>query len=135
MFKYFSAFISSCNISIFNVQSNDEITYLCFVFAENNINNFMSFYRENWPSSSVTPKLHILEDHVTQFIRTWGIGLGFMGEQGFESIHSNFNLRQAEQRGAVSAVQRLERIMKRHLMAVHPENAKLKPVIKKRKFN
>ena len=45
---------------------------------------------------AVTPKVHILMFHVTEYIRIinahWEgskIGLGFMSEQAFESIHSN----------------------------------------------
>lgn len=95
----------------------------------------MQFYRMNWPAASVPPKMHSLEAHVPEFIAKWKIGLGFMGEHGVEAIHSNFNIRQTEQRGAVTALQRLERTMKRHLMAVHPLNAQLKPLQKKRKMS
>ena len=30
----------------------------------------------------MTPKLHILEDHVVPFLEKWGVGLGFWGEHG-----------------------------------------------------
>ena len=33
----------------------------------------------------------MLEDHVTDFVRKWGLGLGVYGEQGGESIHAEFN--------------------------------------------
>ena len=41
---------------------------------------------------SMTPKLHVLEDHVCSFLRKWYIGLGFYGEQGIEGMHSVFRI-------------------------------------------
>ena len=51
----------------------------------------MEFFRSNWPAESITPKLHMLEDHVCQFIKQWGFGLGVYDEQGGESIHDELN--------------------------------------------
>ena len=50
------------------------------------IKDLMEFFRSNWPAESITPKLHMLEDHVCQFIKQWGFGLGVYDEQGGESI-------------------------------------------------
>lgn len=55
-----------------------------------NIETFMSFYRDSFPHATVTPKLHMLEDHVVHFLSKWKVGFGFMGEQGAESIHARF---------------------------------------------
>lgn len=38
--------------------------------------------------ATITPKLHMLEDHVIPFLTKWGVGLGFLGEHGAESIHA-----------------------------------------------
>ena len=51
----------------------------------------MGYLRNTWPKVSITPKLHMLEDHVVEFIKRWGKGLGTYGEQGGESIHPTFN--------------------------------------------
>ena len=37
---------------------------------------------------TVTPKMHILECHCLPFIQQTGFGLGFLGEQGGELLHS-----------------------------------------------
>jgi hypothetical protein len=55
------------------------------------IDEFLQYYRQSFPESRVTPKLHMLEDHVVPFIRQWRVGLGMMSEQGAESIHARFN--------------------------------------------
>ena len=51
----------------------------------------MSYFRQTWPSQTVTPKPHMLEDHVIDFVRKEGLGVGVYGEQGGESIHEEFN--------------------------------------------
>ena len=35
----------------------------------------MQYYRKNVPSESITPKLHMLQDHVVDFVKQWGLGL------------------------------------------------------------
>ena len=65
------------------------IHILCY--TETHIAEFMKFYRAKFPTASITPKLHLLEDHVIKFVKTWRVGLGLLGEQGAESIHSAFN--------------------------------------------
>ena len=51
----------------------------------------MSYWRNKWPEESVTPKMHMLENHACDFIKKWGVGFGFYGEQGGESVHALFN--------------------------------------------
>lgn len=51
----------------------------------------MKFYRETFPSETVTPKLHMMEEHVVLFLRQWKNGLGMYGEKGGEGIHPEFN--------------------------------------------
>ena len=46
------------------------------------IDEFVRFFRTNWPRESVIPKLHMLEDHVIPFIKKWHVGCGFYGETG-----------------------------------------------------
>ena len=52
----------------------------------------MAYYQFQFPTASVTPKLHIFDEHVVPWIKTWGVGFGLLGEQGAESIHAYFNL-------------------------------------------
>ena len=48
----------------------------------------MACYREVFPNASVTPKMHMLEEHVAVWMKRWHTGSGLMGEQGAESIHA-----------------------------------------------
>ena len=52
------------------------------------INNYLAYFRASFPSETVPPKMHLLEDHVIPWIRQWHFGLGFHGEQGGESVHA-----------------------------------------------
>ena len=49
------------------------------------------YYREELPHSTVTPKLHMLEEHLVPWLQRWRVGFGLLGEQGAESIHARFN--------------------------------------------
>ena len=52
---------------------------------------YMHYYRDVFPEASIKPKLHILEDHMVNFLRNWRVGCGLLGEQGTESIHKVYN--------------------------------------------
>ena len=51
----------------------------------------MHYHRDVFPEASITPKLHILEDHMVNFLRKCRVGCGLLGEQGAESIHKVYN--------------------------------------------
>ena len=76
----------------------------------------------------------MLEEHAVNFIKRWGAGFGFYGEQGAESIHNNFNNLQRTYARMKPDSRRLESMMKEHLTRVHPVAKKMRPQIKKRKF-
>ena len=46
----------------------------------------MSHWRVNFPNETVSPKMHMLEDHIVPFLEKWKLGCGFYGEQGMYSI-------------------------------------------------
>ena len=62
-----------------------------FLLTEQHIPEFLAFYREAFPGATITPKLHMLEDHVVPWLEKWLVGFGLMGEQGAESVHASFN--------------------------------------------
>ena len=62
-------------------------TFSCFLVAEEDITNFLQFLREKFPDMTITPKLHMLEEHICPFLRQWHMGLGFM----VVSIQSRFD--------------------------------------------
>ena len=43
-----------------------------FLLSETDIDKFMDFYRDSFPRATITPKLHLLEDHVVPFLEKWG---------------------------------------------------------------
>ena len=74
---------------VFNQPTITSKTIFC-IHSDVSITNFMRFYREEI-STTTTPKLHMLEVHMVPLINKWHYGMGFMGEQGAESIHTSFN--------------------------------------------
>ena len=93
----------------------------------------MSFYRTAFPEASVTPKMHMLERHIVNQIMKWKFGMGLLGEQGAESIHSSFNSIARSYAGIPNQKDRLLRVTQEHHLRVDPENITLAPSVKKRK--
>ena len=84
---------SKCHLifSSADMLSNNVISAL-----ETDIKSIKLFFRDNWPDVRITPKLHILEDHVIPFLEIWHAGCGFYGEQVGESLHAIFNKKKAQ---------------------------------------
>ena len=95
----------------------------------------MAFYRSKFPSETVTPKLHLLEDHAIQFMRKWGSSFGLYGEQGAESIHAAFNRSKLNYVGMKKNTERLEAMLRDHFSKVYPKSVSMRPEIKKRKVS
>ena len=93
----------------------------------------MQYLRGNWPKSNIGPKLHMLEDHVMEFLKRWRAGLGFFGEQGGESIHHEFKIMESRYANIKNPTDRLRYLMNQHLLAACPEAKILQPDIKRRK--
>jgi hypothetical protein len=101
---------------------------------ETNIKEFMTFYRTAFPQASVLPKMHMLEAHVIPWLRSYGVGLGLMGEQGAESIHAAINGIKKAYSNIPDRVSQLQCILREHHRQVCPTLAIQKPQIKKRKL-
>ncbi len=102
--------------------------------ADTDVKAFLAAVRTELPGQSITPKLHLLEDHVVPFIRKWRAGPGLLGEQGGESVHKEFNVlaaRHASMRHR--GIERLLAALREQHMQVHPSNVKKSPVQQKRK--
>ena len=91
----------------------------------------MEYYRAQFKSSTVTPKLHILEEHVAPWIKRWGVGFGLLGEQG---AHAYFNSLKRTYTGIPDGLQRLKLMMVEHHLHVAPANTTARPPIKRRKL-
>ena len=104
----------------------------CFL-TEINIELFLNYYQDTFPAATVTPKLHMLEDHVVPFLRRWRVGLGFHGEQGAESLHATFNKISRSNLAIPDRVQRLKCVLKEHHLQVSPTLVVQELPVKKRK--
>ena len=55
----------------------------------------MAFFRGTFADATTTIKMHLLEDHATQWANATHVCFGLLhvhvGEQGAESIHAKFN--------------------------------------------
>ncbi len=101
-------------------------------FLETHIANFMEYYRERFPSATVLPKMHILEEHVVPWIRRWRLASGLMGEQGAESIHAHIMKLERVHQGVASDLDRLKYIFKEQTLESAPSLTCLRPPLNKR---
>ena len=92
------------------------------------------YLRTNWPHINISPKLHMVEDHIVPFLRRWKTGCGFYGEQGGESIHHEFKRMKERYSNIKCPTDRLKYLLTQHLLTAFPKAQELKPIIKKRKF-
>ena len=97
------------------------------ISIDSRIKDFMDFYRDSFPNATVLPKMHMLEDHMVPFLKKWRVGLGFLGEQGAESIHARFNAIKRSYINMPNSVQRLECIMTEHFRQICPINTSKLP--------
>ena len=79
--------------------------------TESDIQEFLTHYRATIPNATVIPKLHMMEDHVVDFITEWRVGMGMLGEQGAESIHITFNQLTRTYANTMNGVERLRSIV------------------------
>lgn len=103
------------------------------VLIGSNIKLFMEDYRCKFPQATITPKMHLLEDHVVPWLRRWHVGFGFMGEQGAESIHASFNQIARAYVGVRNKVQQFKLVVEAHHQKVNPMNVALRPTLPKKK--
>ena len=87
----------------------------------------MKFYREEFPHSTVLPKMHIMEEHVVPWVKRWRLGSGLMGEQGAESIHAHLMKLERIHQGIPNPVDRLKYIFKEYILECAPSLTGLRP--------
>ena len=104
-----------------------------FFLTEISLVNFMTYYRKEFPNASVTPKMHMMENHLIPQIQKWKFAMGFLGEHGAESIHASFNSIERSYVSIPYKVDQLLRVMQEHLLRIDPENRHLAPQPPKKK--
>ena len=99
------------------------------------IDAYMGYFRRHFPEQSVTPKMHMLEDHIVPWIEKWGVGMALHGEQGGEGIHKEFNRLHRVMAGIKDPLQQLLATMREHHVSCDPNIQKEIPEIKRRKLS
>ena len=67
-------------------------------------------------------KMHLLKDHMVDWLSTHQVGCGVMGEQGVKSIHAKFNSLAQTYSGTRDPKLMLKSIMKEHYSMSHPSS-------------
>ena len=88
---------------------------------------------KRFPHATVLTKMHILGSHVADWIERWDVGLGLMGEQGAESIHTSLNQIERSYLNMPNKVDCLLCVVQEQHLRVDPEHQSLAPPLKKRK--
>ena len=71
--------------------------------------------------------MHMMEDHVVDFIAKWRVGFGMLGEQGAESIHTVFNQLGRTYSNMTNGVERLKSVVMEHYRQICPKNVARQP--------
>ena len=100
--------------------------------SETDIKKFMTHYRANF-KATVIPKIHLLEDHITDWLKLYHLGAGLMGEQGAESIHAHLNRLESTYSGISNRVDGLKYIFQMYNLETATPLQSLQPVVKTRK--
>lgn len=101
--------------------------------SELDIEKFMAHYRSTFPTATVLPKMHLMEDHMIHWLKKYNLGAGLMGEQGAESIHAHLHRLERTYSGIPNGLQRLKYIFNMYQLETAPTLQTLRPVVKKRK--
>ena len=99
---------------------------------ERSITTYMAIFRSAFQDVAVIPKQHILEMHCVPWIKKYKFGLGLLGEQGGELIHSSVAQLNRRSRAIRNAKARLKLIMQTQHLQCTPELLSLEPKIKTR---
>ena len=81
----------------------------------------MRFYQTHFPEESILTKMHMLEAHVPGWVEKWGVGLGLMGEQGAERIHTSLNNIERFYLNMPNKMDRLLCVVREHHLRVTPK--------------
>ena len=107
--------------------------YIFFISSESDVTDFLCHYWTAFPMAIITPKLHMIEDHVVEFISGRKVDMGMLGEQGAESIHTVFNQLHRTYANINNGVERHKSMATEHHRQVCPINASCRVLPCKRK--
>ena len=76
----------------------------------------------------------MMENHLIPQVQKWKFAMGFLGEQGAESIRASFNSIKRLYVSIPNKVDRLLRVTQEHLLRIDPENRYLAPQLPKQVY-
>ena len=101
---------------------------------EQKIEDYLTLYRKNFPQK-VLPKHHILEHHCATFIKKHRFGLGLLGEQRGEPLHSTIGKIQKRTHAMKDKSSQLKTTMQLHLLQTSQQVQSPIPPKRKKKSN
>ena len=104
-----------------------------FPAVDLDVKEFLKYYRETFPDASILPKIHMLEDHMVDWLKRFHLGAGFMGEQGAESIHAHLNRLGTTYQNIPNDLDKLKYIFKMYTLETATCLQSLEPPVKTRK--
>ena len=100
---------------------------------EREIKEYIRLFKESHDQTNLIPKQHLLEFHCIDWIKRFGFGMAFGGEQGGEALHASLNRIKRMARGIKAPGTRLRYIMRESITRCAPELRECDPPVKKRK--
>ena len=94
----------------------------------------MQNYRDYFPGKTISPKMHILENHLLPFIKNFGFGFGLLSEQGGELLHASMVRFSTRASGIRNDIKRMKSIVESHHIQISPSLRTLYPVKEERIF-
>ena len=92
----------------------------------NTTDDFTRYYCTECPNGTIPSKLHMLEDHATDFVEKYKTGFGIYGEEGGESIHNEFNQLRITYCWMQFTSRRLKSMLREHYRRIYSESKAVK---------
>ena len=107
------------------------------VFMEYYVKVFMEYYRtqfpkEEYPNATILPKMHLLEDHMADWLRQHHLAAGLKGEQGAESIHADINKLEMDYKNTKEKLHHLKNLFEMYTIETDATLLIIKPEVKPR---
>ena len=97
------------------------------------VQDYMCFFRAEFPRIQIIPKQHLLEHHCVPWVQRYGMGISLLSEQGGESSHSIINSLMINARGIRDKQLQLTHLLRQQLALVAPALQAVNPVCLKHK--
>lgn len=90
------------------------------------------FPRKEYPKATILPKMHLLEDHMADWLRQHHLATGLMGEQGAESIHAHIHKLEADYSNTKQKLHQLKYLFEMYTIETDATLLTIMPVVQPR---